>query len=293
MKRIVAIWLAVLSIVAFVLVGCISAPAMARGGISHSQCADFPVPDNHRGAFNNVTGPTEDTVEAYQKTFRLGGKGIEGDIRPTKDGKLIDMHDATLNRTTKGHGKVINLTYARIRKVRTNTGERVPTLQAVLAWLVKHPRVHGQLEGKVNGTHWTAADMQQFAGAIVANHLQSRMTITSGSSSWLHRFSKLPGMSSVQLLLLGFGTHQPNLSRVPTGVSVIGVTDQAAFRSYGTYRTYIQAVHAQGLQIAVRFLDSNGSGDDPHMWAREMRAGANYILVNHVTRWNSFQRHGC
>jgi glycerophosphoryl diester phosphodiesterase len=293
MKRIVAVWLTMLSVAAFVLVGGTSAPAMARDGISHSQCVDFPMPDNHRGAFNNVTGPTEDTVEAYQKTFRLGGKGIEGDIRPTKDGKLVDMHDSTLNRTTKGHGKVIKLTYARIRKVRTNTGERVPSLQSVLSWLVKHPSMHGQLEGKVNGTHWTTAEMQQFAGAIVADHLQSRMTITSGSRSWLRRFGELPGMSDVQLLLLGFARHQPNLSQVPAGVSVIGVTDQAAFRPYGSYQTYIQAVHAQGLQIAVRFLDRDGSGDNPHMWAREMRAGANYILVNHVTRWNSFQRRGC
>lgn len=60
---------------------------------------------------------------------------IEIDVRPTKDGELVLMHDATINRTTTGKGYVSSLTYDEIlqydmkRDTKVSTGMKVPTLK--------------------------------------------------------------------------------------------------------------------------------------------------------------------
>ena len=63
---------------------------------------------------------------------------VELDVRPTKDGVLVLMHDATVNRTTNGKGNVSDLTYAQIQQLDMNrendnvtTGIKVPTLKEV------------------------------------------------------------------------------------------------------------------------------------------------------------------
>ncbi|WP_343329665.1 glycerophosphodiester phosphodiesterase [Polaribacter staleyi] len=90
----------------------------------------------HRGA--NKTHP-ENTIAAFKEAIRLGAHMIEFDVQLTKDNKLVIMHDATVNRTTNGTGKVAQLSLAEIRKLDAGTwksekftGEKVPTLQEVL-----------------------------------------------------------------------------------------------------------------------------------------------------------------
>ena len=59
---------------------------------------------------------------------------IEIDVRPTKDGELVIMHDATIDRTTNGKGKVSNYTYQELLKFdmkrdKVATGVKIPTLK--------------------------------------------------------------------------------------------------------------------------------------------------------------------
>ncbi len=63
---------------------------------------------------------------------------VEIDPRMTKDGVMILMHDATVDRTTNGTGKVVDLTYQQIQQLKlklpdgTLTNEYVPSLQDFL-----------------------------------------------------------------------------------------------------------------------------------------------------------------
>ena len=76
-------------------------------------------------------------------TLRPTAKGvyrIECDIRKTKDGVLVLMHDATVDRTTDGTGELRGMTYAELQKLNAVGGagggtgsEPVPTLEEVLA----------------------------------------------------------------------------------------------------------------------------------------------------------------
>ncbi|QQT25340.1 glycerophosphodiester phosphodiesterase family protein [Sphingobacterium spiritivorum] len=90
----------------------------------------------HRGAHR--TAP-ENSIAAIEEAIRLGVTFVELDIRSTKDGVLILMHDKTLDRTTTGNGKVSSKTYAEIQQLylrETAHGEagrhRIPTLEEAL-----------------------------------------------------------------------------------------------------------------------------------------------------------------
>ena len=84
----------------------------------------------------------ENTCEALLRLARLRlpaelRLAVEVDIRTTRDGELVAMHDERIDRTTTGRGKVAELTLAELRRVDAApgsglTGVRVPTLEEVL-----------------------------------------------------------------------------------------------------------------------------------------------------------------
>jgi glycerophosphoryl diester phosphodiesterase len=73
----------------------------------------------------------ENTMLAYKKAADLGVDQIEIDVRVTKDGELVIMHDATVDRTTNGTGKVEDLTLAELRALDAGSwkGEEFSGLQ--------------------------------------------------------------------------------------------------------------------------------------------------------------------
>jgi len=58
---------------------------------------------HHRGAARYAP---ENTLPALEKAVRLGADYVEFDVRTTRDGMFILLHDGTLNRTTGGRGSV-------------------------------------------------------------------------------------------------------------------------------------------------------------------------------------------
>ena len=71
-----------------------------------------PLSVAHRG--HSIAYP-ENTLEAYRKAIELGIEMIECDVNITSDGKLVMMHDPTLDRTTTGTGKVSASTWEDIQ----------------------------------------------------------------------------------------------------------------------------------------------------------------------------------
>lgn len=93
----------------------------------------------HRGA--SLVAP-ENTLAAIAVAVRRRAHGVEFDVRGTRDGRLVLMHDDSLDRTTTGSGKVRDLTLRQIRradagikKAKKFAGERVPTLREALRLL--------------------------------------------------------------------------------------------------------------------------------------------------------------
>lgn len=87
---------------------------------------------SHRGDW--IYAP-ENSIPALEHAIYFGANMIETDVHLTKDGKIVMMHDATVDRTTNGTGAIADLTLAEIKKLhlRNNFGGRtnleVPTLE--------------------------------------------------------------------------------------------------------------------------------------------------------------------
>lgn len=77
----------------------------------------------HRACF---AAAPENSPEAIEACARLGVEVVENDVRSTKDGELVLMHDDTVNRTTNGWGYLNDLTMADLAKLRLRDGEGGP-----------------------------------------------------------------------------------------------------------------------------------------------------------------------
>ena len=96
----------------------------------------------HRGASGYAP---ENTLVAFECAVQLGATFLETDLHLTRDGRFVAIHDATLERTTNGHGSVHNYTMAELRELdagkwfdREFMGEKIPTLEEVLAFSGQH-----------------------------------------------------------------------------------------------------------------------------------------------------------
>src|SRR3712207_4357995 len=92
----------------------------------------------HRGASGYAP---ENTMVSFERALALRADAIECDVHPTSDGKLVVIHDPTLDRTTSGQGFVSAHTSEQIRALDAGSwfdpsfaDERVPLLDEVLDW---------------------------------------------------------------------------------------------------------------------------------------------------------------
>ncbi|AYG84334.1 Glycerophosphodiester phosphodiesterase [Streptomyces hundungensis] len=74
----------------------------------------------------------ENTLRSFIRAERAGMDVIELDLHLSKDGALVVMHDAEVDRTTDGTGPIGELTLAELRELDAGQGERVPVFEEVL-----------------------------------------------------------------------------------------------------------------------------------------------------------------
>jgi glycerophosphoryl diester phosphodiesterase len=97
----------------------------------------------HRGA---AALAPENTFAAFRKAAEIGVDLIEFDVQRTADGVPVVMHDATLDRTTNGHGPLREARWSEVRQLEAASGwgedyagERVPSLEQLLDWAREVP----------------------------------------------------------------------------------------------------------------------------------------------------------
>ena len=82
----------------------------------------------HRGDWR---GAPENSVLAIENAIRMGVDVVEIDLKKTKDGVLVLMHDTTIDRTTSGHGKPEEYTWAELQKLTLKNEHGGPTRQRI------------------------------------------------------------------------------------------------------------------------------------------------------------------
>ncbi|MDO4568484.1 MAG: glycerophosphodiester phosphodiesterase [Clostridia bacterium] len=104
----------------------------------------------HRGA--SAYAP-ENTLEAFEMAMNMGAYGIELDVHRTKDGKLVVIHDETVDRTSNGTGYVKDYTCKELKRLDFSNsfddyaGARIPTLGEVFG-LIRNSSLRVNIEVK-------------------------------------------------------------------------------------------------------------------------------------------------
>lgn len=98
----------------------------------------LPLVSGHRGGPDK--GFPENCIPTFERTLQRGFAMLEIDPRYTKDGAIVVFHDATLERTSTGKGKVADFTLAELKQLRLKDTEgnvtefQMPTLDEALVW---------------------------------------------------------------------------------------------------------------------------------------------------------------
>jgi glycerophosphoryl diester phosphodiesterase len=115
----------------------------------------------HRGAAGYEP---ENTLRSFRRAIELGAGWIELDVRMSKDGVLMVMHDETVDRTTDGTGEVAELTLNELKRLDAGKGEKIPMLQEVIDLAKGKAKV--DIEIKSKGIEPDVVDMIEKNGIV-------------------------------------------------------------------------------------------------------------------------------
>ena len=83
----------------------------------------------HRGARGHAP---ENTLTAIEQGIALHAHLVEFDVQATSDGQLVLLHDATLDRTTNGHGPIAQHHWNDLKQLKGKDGQPLPLLADAL-----------------------------------------------------------------------------------------------------------------------------------------------------------------
>ena len=255
--------------------------------------AGHPFVVAHRGA--SAARP-EHTLAAYELALREGADGVECDVRLTRDGHLVCVHDRRLDRTSTGAGLVSTSTLDQLRQFEygawhdswrqdgTHGDTSLLTLDAlvslVLDWRrpvklfieTKHPVRYGSLvESKL------LALLHRFGIASPASADRSRAVVMSFSSGAVWRIRRAAPM--LPTVLLG------NSARYLVSGAATAVGATAVGPSLESLREYPQLVDralAQGRSVYCWSADEYDDID----FCRDI--GVAWIATNHPGRTKAY-----
>lgn len=234
----------------------------------------WPANLGHRG---DAGGHPENTLAAFRAAVEAGAGGLELDVRLTRDGHLVVMHDATVDRTTDGFGAVAGMTLAQVRRLDVGgdgrPDEGVPTLRKVLATF---PRTYINIDikdARLPGAEVVALDVLREAGAT------GRVLVASASYGVLRRFRKLGGVqcnTGASRLEIGvfYGLSLLRLERLlrPAYVALQVPVDYGSLRLV-TPR-FVRAAHSRGVRVDVWTIN------DPAQMRRLLDLGVDAIITD-------------
>ncbi|WP_326751403.1 glycerophosphodiester phosphodiesterase family protein [Streptomyces hirsutus] len=127
----------------------------------------------------------ENTLRSFVAAQEAGLDVIELDLHLSKDGALVVMHDADLDRTTDGTGPIADRTVAELRALDAGRGERIPVLEEVL------DAVHAPLQAEIKDVQAARA----LAEVMNRRDLVGRIEVSSFHDDALTEIARLvPGV---------------------------------------------------------------------------------------------------
>ncbi len=258
--------------------------------IAHRGCHE-PAPRHGFGA------APENGVSALEHCVAIGVDMMETDVRETKDGYLVMVHDETVDRTTTGTGKVADLTLAQIKALRLRqnaggrdapvTAEQVLTLDEILA--LAKGRITLNLDVK-------DAIYPQVIAAVRAAGAQDRVTLKTRVGIGSPPIAAMAPYDQVPFLVIPMegddsGATIPDIIAAqmagrtkPVGIELPYHLPEAALPAIAARSRKL------GVRLWVNMLDGSfvlGAGSDKDalrlpdaVWGKLFREGASMLLTD-------------
>lgn len=149
---------------------------------------DTVLVSGHRG--DRVHG-IENTITAMRLAVEAGVDMIETDVRMTKDGELVLMHDAAVDRTTDGTGLVKDLTLGEIRKLNAainSKGAFLPEPPAAFRELLDFAKEYPALLLNIEFKDYPTPGNESFAYTCCDKITDMLMEYGVGERTWITSF---------------------------------------------------------------------------------------------------------
>jgi glycerophosphoryl diester phosphodiesterase len=212
----------------------------------------------HRGS---SSARAEHTPAAYELALDEGADAVECDVRLTRDGHLVCLHDRSVDRTSDGSGTVSAMTLAELQRLDFGSwhdgGERagILTFSALLALLREASRPVGLLVETKHPTRYGGRVELALAAALegvgwTGGRSASRVTMMSFAETAVRRMKRLlPNLPTV-LLMNAFSGARPG-GQLPAGVTICGPSLALLQRDPGL----VDRAHTVGNQVYVWTVD--------------------------------------
>ena len=143
----------------------------------------------HRGCMEKLP---ENSLLAFKKAVEAGADGVELDVWLTRDGKVVVMHDETIDRTSDMSGRQKDMTLEELKKADIGLGERIPTLEEVFEALPDDAFINVELKDR---------DAVKEVARIVKENNPDRVLISSFDIEALREYRKHDKETRMGLLI--------------------------------------------------------------------------------------------
>ncbi len=187
----------------------------------------------HRGAAGHAP---ENTLAAIRAGLSLGVDYVEVDIQRTRDGRLIVMHDESVDRTTNGTGMVSEMTWQVLQHLDAGHGEHVPTLEAVLDAANRHAGVMLEIKAAGIGPDvYRVVQALQFSGPVIyASFLHPEIAAIRATDAQATTLALIEGITTPSAAFA-----------LEAKATIVGMDIESATHSF------VAALHHAGLQVFV------------------------------------------
>lgn len=228
----------------------------------------------HRGCHNAsprlaLAEVPENSRAALEHCVLLGVDMMELDVRRAADGTLVVIHDASVERTTNGHGKVADLTLAQLQQLRLKQnfgGQMAPDLSdenvATLAQMLEAAKGRIMLNLDIKEAAIYADTIAEAVAHGMARQVLVKTFVDEGTTAVV---ADQPGFSTVPYMPIVGPWHGTAQGQSPAQIVArqwagqhrpVGV--ELVFIPAAQYRPLQQAVAQAGLRLWANTLTSVG-----------------------------------
>lgn len=223
----------------------------------------------HRGSHLHYP---ENTLQAYQQAIEDGADYVEIDLRTTKDGKLMSLHDATVDRTTGANGMIKEMTGEEVMALQVKANDsldktiyRIPTFEQIL--LLCKGKIYIYIDFKDASAEATLELLKKY-------DMQRQVLVYINSAAQYQDWRKVDSQMPL-MISLPRGISNPDQLKEFIGNRKPDLLD-------GGWKDYTPEMIAMALSLRVPvWPDIQGKDESPAIWQQAIDKGFRGLQTDH------------